>query len=348
VIGATTPVTVDTSGVTVPVTGVSTPVTVEITGDAVLVTSSSEPVTGASAPAVAGVTEDAAAVTGESVWRTVLTPGLTVLTPGPTVPVMGAIAPVAVETAGARVLAVETGDIVLAEVTAFVPVADVCVTVADELSAPATGASVPVVVPASEAGAWATVPIGVSEVTVEGVDPAAAATGTADVAADPELTVADPELVEPLPCAEEPESVVPTGGLEAAWASDVACETVALACETVVLACEAAEETGDVAELMSEVTGDVEELAAEVIDDAAELTAEVTGDAAEVTVESDDPDGVSEVAACACRENRSMITNIPAATIASCTARRAMRRTIGCGMSSSHSPETGRGTRAHH
>ena len=229
---------------------------------------------------------------------------------------------------------------VLAEVTAFVPVANVCVTVADELSAPATGASVPVVVPASEAGAWATVPIGVSEVTVEGVDPAAAATGTADVAADPELTVADPELVEPLPCAEEPESVVPTGGLEAAWASDVACETVALACETVVLACEAAEETGDVAELMSEVTGDVEELAAEVIDDAAELTAEVT-------VESDDPDGVSEVAACACRENRSMITNIPAATIASCTARRAMRRTIGCGMSSSHSPETGRSTRAH-
>jgi hypothetical protein len=108
-----------------------------------------------------------------------------------------------------------------------------------------------------------------------------------------------------------------------------------------------AEVTGDVAELTAEVTGDVAELAAEVTGDATELTAEVTGDAAEltveVTVESGDPSGVSEAAACACRENRSIITNIPAATIASCTARRAMRRTIGCGMSSSHSPETGRG-----
>jgi hypothetical protein len=132
-----------------------------------------------------------------------------------------------------------------------------------------------------------------------------------------------------------------------------------VACETVELACEAVEETGDVAELALEVTdeaveetGDVAELTAEVTGDVAELAAEVTGDAveltAEVTVESGNPGGVSEVAACACRENRSMTTNIPAATIASCTARRAMRRTIDCGITSSHSPETGRGTRARH
>jgi hypothetical protein len=95
------------------------------------------------------------------------------------------------------------------------------------------------------------------------------------------------------------------------------------------VACEAVEVTGDVTELTAEVTGDV-----------AELTAEVTVERGDVG------GGVSEVAACAWRENRSIITKIPAATIASCTARRAMRRRIGCGMSSSHSPETGRGTRA--
>jgi len=117
-----------------------------------------------------------------------------------------------------------------------------------------------------------------------------------------------------------------------------------------------AEETGDVAELVGVVAElVVAELMAELTGDVAEVTgdvAEVTGDVAELTVdvtpERGDVGSVSEVAACACRENRSMITNIPAATIASCTARRAMRRTIGCGMSSSHWPETGLGTRAHY
>src|SRR5262249_43687640 len=94
-----------------------------------------------------------------------------------------------------------------------------------------------------------------------------------------------------------------------------------------------------VGELTAEATGDAAELMAEVTGDAAELTAEVTG-------ERGDVGRVSDVAAWACRENRSMTTKIPAATIASCTARRAMQRRIGCGMSSSHSPETGRGTRA--
>jgi hypothetical protein len=179
---------------------------------------------------------------------------------------------------------------VLVDVTAFVAVADVCVA-ADGLSAPVTGASAPVVVPARVAGASATVAIGaLPEVAVEG---AVVAELTAEV----------------------------TG--------------------------EVAEETGDVAELTAVVTGDVAELVV------AELTAVVTGDVTEltgeVTAERGDPgSGVSEVAACACRENTSMITNIPAATIASCTARRAMRRKIGCGMSSSHWPETGRGTRAHY
>jgi hypothetical protein len=66
--------------------------------------------------------------------------------------------------------------------------------------------------------------------------------------------------------------------------------------------------------------------------------------AAELTVESaDDGDGLGgggPVAACACRENTSSTRKIPAATIASCTARRAMRRAIGCGMGYSHPPGT--------
>ena len=50
----------------------------------------------------------------------------------------------------------------------------------------------------------------------------------------------------------------------------------------------------------------------------------------------------ARVAACACRENTSKTTRIPAATIASCTARRAMYRKIGCGMSSSRPTGTDR------
>jgi hypothetical protein len=72
------------------------------------------------------------------------------------------------------------------------------------------------------------------------------------------------------------------------------------------------------------VTADVAEVAADV----AEVTAEAAGDA-----------GVDGgVAACACRENASKRTRMPAATIAACTARQAMRREISCGMSSSAPP----------
>jgi hypothetical protein len=46
--------------------------------------------------------------------------------------------------------------------------------------------------------------------------------------------------------------------------------------------------------------------------------------------------GGAKVAACACRENTSKTARIPAAAIATCIARRAMCRKIGCGMCSSH------------
>ena len=67
------------------------------------------------------------------------------------------------------------------------------------------------------------------------------------------------------------------------------------------------------------------------------VAAEVTVPAAEVTVP--EPTG-GVVAACACRENASKTARIPAATIATCTARRAMCRKIGCGMSSSRTNGT--------
>ena len=92
-------------------------------------------------------------------------------------------------------------------------------------------------------------------------------------------------------------------------------------------------------------------VAAEVTGPVAEAAADVTGAAAgvlvpdpvlgpvtaEVTVP--EPTG-GVVAACACRENTSKTARIPAATIATCTARRAMCRKIGCGMSSSRTNGT--------
>jgi hypothetical protein len=69
------------------------------------------------------------------------------------------------------------------------------------------------------------------------------------------------------------------------------------------------------------------------------VTAEVTVPMAEVTEVGQGLLG-GVVAACACRENASKASMIPAATIATCTARRATCRTIGCGMSSSRTTGT--------
>ena len=76
--------------------------------------------------------------------------------------------------------------------------------------------------------------------------------------------------------------------------------------------------------------------------EAAEVTVDVTLLRVELTPErpADCPDwpggGVPSVAACACRENSSMITKTPAATSASCIARRATRCAIGCCMTAPH------------
>ncbi|HEX6523756.1 MAG TPA: hypothetical protein VF070_27710 [Streptosporangiaceae bacterium] len=258
------------------------------------------------------------------------------LTTEPTVSVTGAAARVGVDTTGATLPAAATGDALLATVTALGAVARV--------GGAATWASTPVVLAASEVGASATVVLrALPEVAFEATEVAvevaevtgdAVGAGTAGTA-EAELTAPDARLVESLSGAEAPEPTAPVEGLGGATTLE---ETGG-----------SAEVTGGAEELTAEVTGDAAELTAEVTGDAVGLTTEVTGDAAESTVEvtaerGDGDDGVSEVVACACRENTSMITKIPAATIASCTARKAMRSRIGRGMSSSPSP--GRGTRA--
>jgi hypothetical protein len=80
---------------------------------------------------------------------------------------------------------------------------------------------------------------------------------------------------------------------------------------------EVTEASTDVTGPVAEATGPEPELAAA---DEVSRSAAVAGGA---------------VAACACREKTSKMTKIPAAVIATCTARRAMCRKIGCGMSSS-------------
>jgi hypothetical protein len=89
-----------------------------------------------------------------------------------------------------------------------------------------------------------------------------------------------------------------------------------------VIADAAAEVAAMVAEVLvadAEVTADVTEVTGDVTGAAADPTAEVTFD-------------VGKVAACACREDSRRRIRIPAAAITTCTTRRAMRRTIGCGI----------------
>jgi hypothetical protein len=141
-----------------------------------------------------------------------------------------------------------------------------------------------------------------------------------------------PPVLAPVALAEELETAETTVG----DAAVLTVEVTGVAAELTV------EVTGAAAELTVEVSGNTAELTGV----AAELTVEVTGPTAEpiaeVTVEPVDAcvdvrGGSAAVAACAGRENISMIAKIPAAANAACTATTAMRRATGCGMSSSHS-----------
>ncbi len=90
------------------------------------------------------------------------------------------------------------------------------------------------------------------------------------------------------------------------------------------LAVEVTEPIVEVTGLAVEVTGDVAALMVEAIVEPVDVCVGVRG-------------GKAAVAACAGRENTSMIARIPAAASAACIATRAMRRATGCGTSSSHS-----------
>lgn len=244
-------------------------------------------------------------VTGASVWVTVETAGVTVL-------VAAASVLVAVETTGSAVLVTDPS---------VPPALDVAwVTVLLTCASPlAVCLAAGVLVPATGESAWAAgLTTGVTVfVTGASACPAAGCAEAVDVGTVAEL---------PLPAEES--LLAPEG-----WVSVGDCPVVALEPPVVdeplpweplleVPPCwpkfttEVAEETGFVAALTAEST-----------DERAEDGADPRGDR------------VSRVDACACLENSIMTTKIPAATIASCIARRATRRAIGCGMSSSHSPE---------
>jgi hypothetical protein len=138
---------------------------------------------------------------------------------------------------------------------------------------------------------------------------------------------------------------------------DAAVEVAALVAEVLVADAEVAgattDVTGAVAVATVEVTVDVTEpepvvrlgtagtaaavalLVLELVTDGAEVAFEVAGATAEVSFD------VGKVAACACREDSRRRTRIPAAAITTCTTRRAMRRTIGCGIAAPELAGTG-------
>lgn len=103
---------------------------------------------------------------------------------------------------------------------------------------------------------------------------------------------------------------------------------------------ESAEVAAPVADVTVELAADVTE---EVVDVTAEVSVLVTGEAAEPEVVA----AAGAVAACACRENTSKTSRIPAASIAHCAARRAARRKASCGIGGSPPRETGPDTTAH-
>ena len=103
---------------------------------------------------------------------------------------------------------------------------------------------------------------------------------------------------------------------------------------------EAAELTADVVDVTVELAADVTE---EVVDVTAEVSVLVTGEAAGPEVVAVE----GAVDACACRENTSKTSRIPAASIAHCAARRAARRKASCGIGGSPQRETGPDTIAH-
>ncbi len=219
------------------------------------------------------------------------------------------------------------------------------VTGATEVTADVTGAAAEVTVDVTGAAAEVTgleavvtvaEPVGDEDVVAEVTGAVAGATADVTVAvADVAGVVAD---------------VVGVG-------VDAAVEVAALVAEVLVTDAEVAGATADVTGAVAvatvEVTVDVTEpepvvrpgtagtaaavalLVPEPGTDGAEVAFEVADAMAEVSFD------VGKVAACACREDSRRRTRIPAAAITTCTTRRAMRRTIGCGIAAPELAGTG-------
>jgi hypothetical protein len=226
-----------------------------------------------------------------------------------------------------------------------------------------TGAAAETAGAAAEVAGVELVPVA-AEATVDAADVTGAAAEVTDVAAEGSepvpllLSGAATEVTVPDP---EPEPVAAEDVLEAVEVTGAAAGVVTEAMPVPELVPVAAGVTGAAAEVTgaaAEVTGaaaEVEpdpELVSVPVPTLEPVTAGVTGDAAEVTGPvaelTLEPElagrAAGLVAAFACREKTSKTTRIPAAVIATCIARRAMSRTIGCGISSS--PLSGQTPRA--
>ena len=139
------------------------------------------------------------------------------------------------------------------------------------------------------------------------------------------------------------------GGVVAEVAAPAACDADVVAEVTVLVTGDAAVGVaggGEVAEVAEPVAvaaegagapagagvvAELDSLVAAAVACAADVTAEVT------VLVTEEPAGAvaGGVAACACRENTSKTTRIPAARIAACATRRAARRKTSCGISGS-------------
>ena len=208
-------------------------------------------------------------------------------------------------------------------------VAEVAAWVADD-AADVTGA-------AAEGTAAEPVPV-LEPVLVELAAPVLEAGDAEPVGVVTELVGAVGGAVELVAAEPLPEPVPPAAADVAAEVAEPAPEPVAdtaadFAVETTELAVEAAEPvsaagvTGPEPE-PAEVTGAAADVAVAAVG-ALDAGAEVAEPAGSAGV------GDADVAACACRENASNRTRIPAATMTACTAWRAMRRAVICAMSNS-------------
>jgi hypothetical protein len=352
--GASVPVAPEMSGVSVPealdTTGANPPVSVASALDtrvdapvAVETAWPSVPLTGATfragtSPPVAG-SELSASVEGPS------TPGRAARG----VPATGAVAVVAAEVADAAEVAGAVPTVAAVTGETAVVAADTADVAADTPDVPADTADV--AKPESVAAMFVLEPVatefGAGMVAVLEAELADAELVVA-MAADPEPVAAAGEVaVLPLAeaaAAEVADATVDVAAVVTAWVAEPACiaaevigaetviaevapvaepapelliaagEVVALALDPVVV--------GATAAVTAEVAADAEVMA-EVTGAAAEAAAELVRSVADVTGNGDEPD-VAKVAACACRANSSKRTKIPAAKIATCTARRAM------------------------